>query len=535
MTIPRRLDLYKRIQDASVFLHPGLFYVTAVSLDVSSVVPGQPIPITWSLHSLHGTGLEPGTVTARVYHDKFNVKLFESLPVPVVPVQYGVGTLDQKGLIAPPANGGVANDLYHIGNNTLRLEVTSNVTGVVFSITADLQVMPDQIAGWAWLGAEGTADTSAPSVPAAPFFPRFDFLINHGFKLSGRMSNSAHNPNIVITGSLRLVETPFATADAIDVESQTLTIAPGGHTDLLFAEIKKNWTWLISGIWVRNFGEPLAKSFVYSVRFSFSDSYNNFYDDIVSPLTLMVTVSVSDEKRGYADGALAALGVGLILAIFSFGAGLSAAQAIAGGLGDKALDPPEPDARYRARVDIPGRISPKPAADPRFTEVMHALEAAERAAMLFDALGDIHNRLLGARLVDDREAVQMQRASYQEAESELRSTVEALMTTAARAVVSVRQHADFTPDTLEARLRAWQRAGIPSDVRSRLGQEGASDETIAGLSRTVQDSTVVALAQDLSQTLSLMAYSIARAARELHARSDQVLGQGSGDPRGVGP
>src|SRR5437870_4603953 len=83
------LSLYSQAGGSSIFLHPGEFLATWASLDATTVVPGQPIPITWNLHSLWAAGLAPGTVTARVYLDEFNAKLFESQPVQLVPTQFG--------------------------------------------------------------------------------------------------------------------------------------------------------------------------------------------------------------------------------------------------------------------------------------------------------------------------------------------------------------------------------------------------------------------------------------------------------------
>src|SRR5688572_16575853 len=91
--------------------------------------------------------------------------------------------------------------------------------------------------------------------------------------------------------------------------------------------------------------------FVYGIQYTITDPFGNAYPETRAPGDLRILVEVTDEKRGYLSGALAALGVGILAAIFSFGAGLSAGQALAAGLGKKAQDPPAPDSRYRDRVD----------------------------------------------------------------------------------------------------------------------------------------------------------------------------------------
>src|SRR5258706_14771919 len=98
-----------------------------------------------------------------------------------------------------------------------------------------------------------------------PFFPRYNFLINHSFKLTGRVNNDVQNPNVTAVGYLQLLETPFGTADTVGVETVGFTVGPGGHLVNEFGPIVKNWTWLIAGIWVRNFAQPLARTFLYTV------------------------------------------------------------------------------------------------------------------------------------------------------------------------------------------------------------------------------------------------------------------------------
>jgi hypothetical protein len=129
----RRIDLLRRLQKgSSVYLHAGVVDVTAVNFWIAPTTPGQPLSIAWSLHSLKGTGLDAGTVTARVYHDAFNVLLYTSQPVPIVAEGFGIGTGNQPAAIAPP-QGSVGNDLYHLGTHSLRLEVTSSATGGVLA------------------------------------------------------------------------------------------------------------------------------------------------------------------------------------------------------------------------------------------------------------------------------------------------------------------------------------------------------------------------------------------------------------------
>lgn len=355
-----------------IYLKLSKLFVTSVWFEATPVVPGQPITIAWYLRTLKGSGLFPGTVTARIFLTKFNLKLYESQPTPLVEAPFSDSTQDQQMLIAPLPAGGAGNELYKIGMTALRLEVTVDKTGAVFSCENDLQVVPDILASWEWLSAQGVEDSSAPTVPRIPLMPqRYYFVINHEYRLLGRLS-IVGNPNESPSGLLTLIETPFGSSDETIVETTLLPSTPGGHLDFLFQPIKKNWTWLIGGIWVMNPNESQSKTFNYHVRLDLVDAYGNVYPTIyLNTLQFVqpITVSVSDEKRNYANGALAALAVGLILGIFSFGAGAAAGQAIAAGLGVKALDPPEPDSRFKRAVSLPKReVLPK--ANAKFKEIV---------------------------------------------------------------------------------------------------------------------------------------------------------------------
>lgn len=515
-------SIFTRVKGIPAHFHPGLFLAVSVNLYLDAVRPGAPIPFTWNLHTLPGSGLDPGSVTASIYLDTFNEKLFSSQPVPLVQAQFGLDTLPQNGLIAPPPNGGAANELYRIGVKTLRLDVESDKTGAVFSTYAELSVIADPLVAWEWLDPEGTKDPSAPSVPQIPFHPRYDFLINHDYKLFGCLRGLAQNPNLGAAGFMVLIETPFGTSNSVEVQTVSFLVGPGGRMEFLFEPIKKDWGWLISGVWVRNFSQPLSKTFVYTVRYAYSDSYGNFYNDVMSyPIT--ISVRVSDEKQGYASGALAALGVGIIAAIFSFGAGLSAAQAIAGGLGKKALDPPELDSRYRDEVIV--AIAPNRFKDTkdRFKEIVRILELAERFVILVEAHGDVHNRLLGAAFAKDKQSINLQRKSLSVIDDEIATTVSDLIHRGADAVTAIQDEPEFNRNKIEKTLRIWERYGIPNDVRNKLSLSGCTGDNVRALQSSLREQSVVEIAQDVAQTISLLVYSLFNAAVQVHRTTVDIL------------
>jgi hypothetical protein len=493
--------------------------VTWVSLDVSPVAPGDPVPITWSVFSIH---LDLGKVTARVFLDKGNAKLYESPPVLTSKSDTGL----QQATILAPGSGGVANELYAIGTKTLRLDVSSDKTVDVFWTTADLAVMPENVNGgwWEWTNAISTPDPSTPLPWKPPLQgPSYSSVINHPFTLIGRVVNRAQNRNATMTGSAVLLETTYPGGAPTELESASFTVAPGGQQEIVFNPITRNWGWLIPGIWVHNFGEPKVKTLDYTVRLSMSDPFANSYHDVVS-VGLRMQVSVSAEKKGYASGALATLAVGIVAAIFSFGAGLSAAQAVAGGLGKKAQDPPEPDARFRERVDFQSWPETAPAAeDTRFSECLAVLGLASRAVFLIDALGTIENRMLGALLAEDNRAGAIQAESYRQAERLLQRTIRRLMVLAQTAGKALASRPEFAPEVIGTNIREWQRGGVPRDVRAALTEQGCTDEAVATVMSAIDHPTAASLATEVGQSFGLLQWSFAMIGREVRRETVALL------------
>jgi hypothetical protein len=497
--------------------------------EAKPVVPGDSIPITWSVSTTNDFDLGP--VVARVYLDKGNVKLYESPPTPIVRSAYLSDTGDQRAFIQAPDSGGTANDLYRVGAKRLRLDISSSKTATIFSATWDLDVRQSTAGAlWDWEDPPGTE----PTTGVLPNIVEHKVVINHPFTLIGRVRSAARNPNVTITGSVTLLESEGrqlpvllggtgAAAGGTPLESVAFTVSPNGQQEVTFAPLKKNWTWLLPYIWVFNFSEPRQKTFTYAVRIVAADSYGNAYGESVSE-PLFIDVSVSDEKKGYADGALAALGVGVVVAIFTFGGGLVQAQAIANGLGDKALDPPEPDPRYRERVKLPPNLTTKGAREERrFRELAQFLTFAQRAVGLLDALGEIHGRMLGARRAGDTKALNLQIDDYVKADQTLQETASKLVQSMRTAVESLQRNPDFAYDALATKISALQRRGVSPDVRSQLTEQGCSEEALTLVSRALQDPSVVALARDVRQLLGVLAWSMAIAIRRLHVNAANVV------------
>jgi hypothetical protein len=509
---------------SGIHVFPGELAATYLLFSTSPVNPGDPIKLIWNLSSLKGTNIFPGTVSAVLYLDLYNAKLYESEDIVMVAAEFTNTTNDQTAIILPPIEP-LSNQLYQIGNQTLRLEVTSKETGQVFVARGDLVVQGNQLISWDWSSAQGTVDTSNQSVTALPLTKRYDFIINHAYQLLGRISNASSNRNVTLMGSVAILETPFGSSTSTQLQTFVFSVGPGAHEDFESSSITKNWTWLIPGVWVQNPQQPLEKTFTYAVKIAYFDNYGNVYPDVITLNNLVIDVTVSDNKRYYADGALAALAAGLISGIFTFGVGTAVFGAVAAGLGVQALDPPIPDSRYREPVAVPEVNSKVAISDMRFADVIGFASAIRSVVDLVDALGDIQNRLLGARNAKDRAAIRLQRDTYLAAIKIYRRVVKKIAASAEIAVISVKKENAFDRTSVELTIRRWQRSGIPAGTREALHEQGCSLEILSAFEAALNDVTVTTLAQDFSQTISLLAYSVIASARLILKDVASVVGE----------
>jgi hypothetical protein len=485
-------------------------------LDVKEVVPGERIPITWSVFSFN---ISFNSVIASVFLDAVNVKLFESQSTALKITGHSVDSGYIQAIIEAPDSGGTANDLYKIGAKTLRLDVISKNSSDVLSDFHDLNVIPENVneGWWQWTNIITTPDPSA-SLPPPTFLVSkpYSSIINHPFTLIGRMVNLGKSPNNTMTGTVTLLETTYPSGPTVELESRTFTIGPGAHQEIVFIPITRNWGWIIPGIWVENLTEPREKLFSYSVRFSMSDSFGNFYAEKISFIST-IHVSVSNEKRGYGSGALGVLGAGIIAAIFTFGAALSVATAVAAGLGKKAQDPPEPDPHYKEKVDIQliDNIDEK-IEDDRFTEFIKVLRLGDQALSIIDNLGIIYNRLLGARQQRDIRAVNLQMESYKQAEELFQKKIRNIIEASLDVVNSMHGKPEFSRKILREKILRWQRQGLSPEVSKNLMSQGCSQEILSQFTNAIQEPSIVEFAQDINQVFTLIGWSFAMIGREVH-------------------
>ena len=509
--------------------------VTAVNLGVAPAHPGEPIHTVWELLSIGSAEFANRTMIAEIFLTLGNSKLYQS---PAVTAASTGGYLDtglQQATILPPPDGGTASALYRFGSHQLRLDVLPDGVQGVLTTYADLLVVPEsQPALWSWTQLSGTVDPSASLPPNIPLLAQYtDFVINHPYTLSGRLRNNCVSPDTNLTGTATLYELHHDTGETVEVESQPFNIGPQGDSEITFRPITENWTWLIPGLWTRNPVETLTKTFTYTVRFTASDQYGNFYAESPPSIAAIVTVSVSGSKLALQQAALGVLAAGVLAGIFSFGAALGPAMAAAGGLGKAAMDPPGPDPRYREAVPLPW-AAPDQAetGGGQFAALVQVLNHVGRIEAILEAMGITHGRLLAARLADDHEAIDLQRQTYRNAVGLLLEAAGGMVGSLSDLEASWRDDPDLQFDAVRQRVRALQLGGLPPAAREQLQDQGVPDESMSALVAAVRDDTVAALATDVQLLFRHLAWAFALLAAEVQRETPAILLTGADEDRG---
>lgn len=496
------------------FRNYGQLDIVRASLAANPIFPGQQIKLTWGLFAIQGVKI--GKVKAAVYLGDTDFKIADSAAIALAPVEFGIWTGDQTLTIPSLAPGGLVDTIYSIGEHPLRLEVTSVDDGSVFTAVGVLEVVAGLTPVWSWDPPDGTTDTSLP--PPQQIFgrPKYNLLINHDYRLLGSLDfdDAVPVPPIVsITGVMELWELRPNGSEPVKIETKPFQLVPGQQYPQVFDEkFKKNWSWLIPGVWIINPYETMDKLFSYTVMASYSDSYQNFYPDRLVSLPLDINIGVDDAKRGFANGALAALAIGLVAAIFSFGAGAALGSALAAGLGVKALDPPEPDSRYSRAVADPRQLRQESDGSD-FGAIAALLNDVGYLFALIEAVDDTLNRLLGAESARDRHAADLQRGAIEAFVAKMQSRLPEIMLSLLAAEEVCKKEEMLGADHLEAKLRDVRRSGLSRDVTAQLVSAGVSDTAIDLLNSAAACNEITEIGKDLPALMRALVGGVVTGAR----------------------
>jgi hypothetical protein len=103
-----------------------------------------------------------------------------------------------------------------------------------------------------------------------------------------------------------------------------------------------------------------------------------------------------------------------------------------------------------------------------------------------DALGEIHNRLLGACLAGDAEGLQLQTVGYIEVERQLEDDVRKVQEIAAAPPMQA-IFAKLQTINVSDGLRTLQEQGVPDNIRAEFLAAGISEHLVTGLEEAARD------------------------------------------------
>ena len=478
------------------------------------VVPGQPIPITWSATGGFLEGADLGAVTARIFLG--GSLIYTKSGVPTSAPDNSTGP--QNDSITIP---GELGSLYTFGHKMLHLEVTG--TGKApgpYTDDAVLIVVPERLdpTWWQWL---------------TPQYSIVDW--KKAYTVSGKVTNKS-SYGTMKNVHLELSEVDEDNNSTVRGDWDTGSMSPG-FAYPVGTSITQSWTWLQKTVWVPT--GPFGKDFTYSVSLSFEDAYGNSYTMVTSD-PIIVHVSVPQDKTAEAGvalnaaasaAALAVTGAALVAGIITApgGATVLAAAAVAYAAattaGNLALDPPEPDLAYRQRVPIKADKIPKALSNVggEFATLRTFVEGVNRVVAGDDALHQTRSRLISAREASDFGAVRLQMTSYQEIVKTMATDALGLLRVAKELDGVIKTHwQKLTPTVMREQLLNFRHA-IPADLRETWGAEGLPEDTLAGIESVIRTSPLVEMALPFGISGQPLARAVLAMASEVEKKTPEVL------------
>ena len=448
----------------------------SLELWADSIVPGEPLRVSWKFNRLEGEG--PRSVSARFLVDGQQVR-----------ERPGVDTSDEdhgtpqsiEEIVLPPA-------FYRVGRRRLDVEVRSDDDrGSVFHAHRNFAVRREPVdpQWWAWRpGAHEVAWKEAFTLNA-------DF--RNGFRFASIATLSVELCE-VRDDELRLDPCDYA---AIRTEARN-AIAADATIPFAFP-LLHDWDWLTSTTFIID--GPWLKTYGYAAYLQLTDEFGNVYGGVCSPKAYR-TISVPPIKRAAgvaamtaaADAAVTAVAAAAATAgIFTAIAGAvlwvaaAAAYAVAVAAAEEAEDPPEPDEKYREPVSLeplswpPWPDNPPPELQP-FRDF---LEPMARILALARARNTLRARMMGARLFGDESALALHRDQYARIDEDLSDGARALRRALADVQETVAGCEAFDPENLRIWLDTIARDRFPAEARAAMLDAGVTPETATAIASLV--------------------------------------------------
>ncbi len=509
-------------------------YGTFIGFQVNggcAVYPDQPIPFTWEVDGFVKSGekgpdefsVQVGLVISTPSGYQVKPLFGPTPPVPVTLKGEFFDTGPQSGTIQPPTDPSISAPLYQLGTQVLQIEIPDGITANQL-----LQVVPDPTISRWWNWTLPTAGSTASE----------DY--GSTFEVSGTLTNlgSTASNDAIQLNSLVLEQTD-------DSGSTTSWNAPLPSGPLaLDASLSANWpgfkpTWPWEDSVTLYPTGPFSRTFTYETQWSFTYASTGVPYPFAGSSPLTVTVNVGDKKKaeawsafGLQTTAAALLVAAGICAFFGGGPICGGLLAAAGKAEDEARkaysaaqDPPEPDFRYR---DV---------ARTRTSEPSQSLEPLPSLGLLLDLMGRILSaledlnqaqaRLLGARIDQSEEGIQLQTEAITTTVSDLNQYMMEIPNATAAAVNELNNAPAFQQPRFNTVLSTWHREGIPSEIRTKWVESGLSSDLLANLDGAIRED-IVAKGAQIGEALSLAASELAHAALEAQRVPADLFKGGAG-------
>jgi hypothetical protein len=249
--------------------------------------------------------------------------------------------------------------------------------------------------------------------------------------------------------------------------------------------------------------------FVYTADIDLTDAFGNPYHIKTSPTSVTVAISATKVAlqtmaAGQIQQALIMLAAAAALWVAaaipspsSIGAAVAAGIATAIGMyflreaitnSLQANDPPVPDFNHGERVQLNIPSPPVYPSSDRASLVAFKplIELLSRISASYDALGKIHQKMIGAYIDGAYENLRLQAERYRDVMKVLQRTAEFFPGVAMEAELALAADDVFTPEKIGKTINEWKENGLPTDFRERLRKEGLKKEELKRLEKIVR-------------------------------------------------
>lgn len=299
------------------------------------------------------------------------------------------------------------------------------------------------------------------------------------------------------------------------VETQSRSqIRAGGHADFSFAR-KHDWSWLTDVVYVVK--GPINKTFAYAVWIEAVDEFGNVYRGCSARRHRHVFVPKGKRLAGVAAQTASINALAFI--VFKF---LSIGWKIAATAFAKiAKDPPDPD------FDVSNKVSHDAIAMPVFDlELPATIKLIQDIALLAgleEARTQIRAKLIGARIIDDENALNFQKRAYVEVEEAMVALGEGLTQHLEAVERELQNDERFEPERLARLLSSVAHGGLPENFQQAFDRREFGSDELFELQALTRDADFRSLVTDNGPSLLPLIQALQGFVGEISLQRDEVM------------